>query len=77
MYPYSLLACSSAVEQATVNRPVVGSIPTMPAISCLPKNLILGFSYACLFYREPLMRGYTHDVALLGRCSCTTGNATP
>lgn len=25
------MACSSAVEQATVNRPVVGSIPTMPA----------------------------------------------
>ena len=34
------LACSSAVEQATVNRPVVGSIPTTPAILLIA--LLLG-----------------------------------
>jgi hypothetical protein len=28
----SLLACSSMVGQSAVNRPVVGSIPTSPAI---------------------------------------------
>ena len=27
----NILACSSAAEQTAVNRPVVGSIPTMPA----------------------------------------------
>lgn len=26
-----MLACSSAAEQTAVNRPVVGSIPTVPA----------------------------------------------
>lgn len=28
----NILACSSAAEQTAVNRPVVGSIPTVPAI---------------------------------------------